>query len=444
MSEAKYKQIAAKISLLIDEGCYPKGSKLPPHRVLAQELNTTAVTVAKAYQRLVEQRKVESFVGKGSFVREDRLNQVIQVSEQSSALNFSILQPCLRLHEQVLNTQFSNSFTQALDHQLLGYSESSGLLRHRKAAARWSERYGLCLIDDEQMLLTNGAQQALSALIQFYTSENDVIAVECQTYPGILSIAGYLDRKVVPIAMDEQGMLPHALAEQCQNEKPKMVIVVPSNQNPTGSTMGVSRRKKLAEVIKQNNLWLVEDEIYAFLNEETLPAISQFAPDLCFHISSLSKAVSPGLRCGFVAVPPMQRQTFSDFLRALSWLPSPVVFEVASALINSGEAFTIAEKQRDIARRRQLLVGEYLGKYSLLRQLSSFSCWLTLPSYWTSEQFVDVASQAGVLISAESFFNADDKMRGGVRLSVMAIDDENVFVTGLKKIAALLQTKGVN
>jgi DNA-binding transcriptional MocR family regulator len=435
MNQPKYQIIAAKINQLIESGEYPKGSKLPTHRILAQQLNTTAVTVAKAYQLLVEQRKIASYVGRGSYVLGQRLENVIHAQSGPSEFNFSILQPCLSLNNTAIKSLLASKALQVSD-ELLQYSENSGLQRHREAGAKWCRHYGLVVDDSDDIVLTNGAQNALSSLIQLYSKEGDCIAVEAQTYPGILSICKYLRRRVVAIELDEQGMMPNALQEQCEKEKPAMVLVVPAQQNPTGATMLAKRRQQIAKVVKENQLWLVEDDIYAFLNHQQLAPIANLIPERTFYISSLSKAISPGLRCGYIKIPKDQRSTVVDYIRATIWLASPFMFELASDAINNGGAFEWAKMQKEKAQQRQLLVSQHL-KQPMLRQSTSYSCWLQLPETWSTERFTAKAQEKGVIVSDASFFSAWQSARA-VRLSVMAISSDEHFVKGLQILQHLV------
>ncbi|EPJ45795.1 MAG: hypothetical protein OFPII_24430 [Osedax symbiont Rs1] len=440
MNQFKYQIIAAKISAKIAAGEFPKGSKLPTHRVLAKQWGTTAVTVSKAYQLLVEQRQIESFVGRGSYVLEQRLENVIHALTAEVDINFSILQPCMTANLVDLHYQCQQSLGTTNMHQLLSYSENSGLLEHRQAGANWCRHYGLSVANPEQIILTNGAQNALTSLIQLYSNQGDCIAVEAQTYPGLLSICKYLRRRVVPIAMDEQGMIAEALQAQCLLEKPALVVVVPSQQNPTGATMSLQRRQQIAQVVVDQDIWLIEDDIYAFLNKRKIQPISNLIADRAFYISSLSKAIGPGLRCGYLKVPVEQQVIMKDFIRATLWMPSPLVFEMASGMINSGAAFAWASEQKNIASFRQRLVTEYLSEYQIARQSSSYSCWLHLPKCWQSSAFTEACHKEGLLVSDAAYFSVAEKVNA-VRLSVMAEADQQRFVVGLSLLARLLSGK---
>ncbi len=441
MSAPKYLTIIKKIEAMIRSGEFPEGSKLPTHRELAKQLETTPITVAKAYKELAEKQLVESFVGRGSFVcGHSQLSDVIRAETQAQQSNLSILQPCLSAHVDRLNQVMTQAITKGNSYPLWGYAEHSGFCAHRESGARWASHYGLDVSSGEHIVLTGGAQHALSALISCFTKAGDTIAVEAITYPGILSIASLLDRRVVPVAMDDEGMLPTSLSEVCASQNVAMVVVVPSHQNPTTVTMSETRRKAIAEVINQHEIWLIEDDIYGFLNEQPISAITNFAPERAFHVTSLSKAISPGLRCGYVKTPISETERFSAFVRATLWMPTPLTFAVAATLIQSGEAFRLAEAQRQIAEHRQQLVKLILADHVLHAQEGSYHCWLMLPDVWSSDLFTLAAKNRDLLVSSASYFKADGHASTpkAIRISVMAIEDEEIFIQALKKLAELL------
>jgi len=438
VSDIKYVQIANTIEQRIKEGLYSANSKLPPHRVLADELHTTPVTVAKAYKLLASKQLVESFVGKGSFVcAPSSLSQVIQPPEDDQNYNFSILQPCLYKNVQPLK----NAMQQASEHlsaDFIGYTEHSGHETHRLAGVNWAKHFGLTGGTVKNTLLTDGAQHALSLLINAMTEPGDTIAVEALTYPGILAIASLAGRRVVGIPLDNEGVSPTALERVLCEEKPILVIIIPSHQNPTGITMPESRRRAIAEIIDKHDSWLVEDDIYCFLNETPIPAISNFIPDKSFHISGLSKAISPALRCGYLRVPDSQVGKMKTHIRANIWLSSPITYMLATSLIESGEAFEIAKVQRQTAIDRQLIASHYLT--NVQNTPAGYHIWLPLPAHWSRERFLVEANQRGIIVSSGGYFSVSGENDSFIRLSLMAISSEQRLKEGLQALQSLMSS----
>ena len=439
MSDIKFRQIAETIETRINTGVYQPNTKLPPHRVLADELETTPTTVSKAYKLLAEKNKVESFVGRGTFVcGNSELETVIQASDDDADYNFSILQPCLKYNVLPLQAAFQQTYA-ALPSELLGYIEHSGHLSHREAGVKWAAEFGLSVSDPNDILLASGAQNALEILIQTYTNPGDCIAVEAFTYPGILSIANLLGRRIVDVEMDSEGMCPIALKDTILNDKPKVVVIVPSHQNPTGVTMPQARREAIAKVIAEGDIWLLEDDIYGFLNPVTIPAITNYIPEKSFHITSLSKAISPALRCAFIKAPKSEIRKVGACIRTSIWLASPLNFAVAAQLINSGEAFAMAHQQKLLAAQRQQFVTEQLGFLACSSQPTSYHIWVALPAHWRQEHFVMEAKNQQLLVSSGGYFSQQSDKSNHIRLSLMAIDDEQRFQQGVVSLANLLK-----
>ncbi|WP_299496955.1 PLP-dependent aminotransferase family protein [uncultured Shewanella sp.] len=443
MSNNKFRHIAQTIDNRILEGVYPANTKLPPHRVLATELGTTPSTVAKAYTLLMEQQKVISFVGKGTFVcANSRLENAIQATDIEQEYNFSILQPCLKYNQSTLQAAFRQS-AQDLSLDILGYADHSGHIAHKEAGAKWARTFGLDVVHAQEILLTNGAQNALDILIQTYTQPGDVIAVEQYTYPGILSIAQLHGLTLISIPMDEQGMQVDALNQALKSNDIKLVVILPSYQNPTTITMPLTRRKAIAKIIAAHSTWLIEDDLYGFLNDSMLPAITNFIPQQSFHISGLSKAISPALRCAFLKAPRDEIRKLTARIRASIWLASPLTFHLAQGLIDSGEAFTLVETQKDIARKRQAFTRHALSFLRYSSHETSYHIWVALPTHWRSDTLLMETKHRKILLSSGRFFTQDNpSLPSGteyIRLSLMAINDETHFQQGILQLAALLK-----
>ncbi|MDD1781012.1 PLP-dependent aminotransferase family protein [Enterovibrio sp. ZSDZ35] len=438
MSEAKFRDIAQQIEARIDEGHYPAHSKLPPHRELAAEFNTTPVTISKAYKLLAEHKRVESFVGRGTFVlAPPSLGQAIQ-AQDGEGYNFSILQPCMHLNLSQVRQAYRDA-TEYLDTALLSYTEGSGHQAHREAGVKWLKHFGVSDANLENTLLTSGAQHALSLVISALTQSGDVIAVEALTYPGILAISELSNRSIVSVEMDEYGLCPKSLKRVLKTHKPKLVIALPSHQNPTGATMNASRKKDIAKIISSSSTYLVEDDIYAFLNDDITPAISTLAPDRSIYITSLSKAISPAMRCGFIKAPDYLIPTLNAHIRADIWLASPLNFVAATQLIQSNAALTLAAAQKAEAEQRQHLAKEVLGTHCV--NGSGFHLWLPLPRHWSSERFTAEAKRRDITVSSGVHFSSDGKGESHIRLSLMAIRSQDQLKAGLLALKSLIETK---
>ncbi|WP_407286875.1 PLP-dependent aminotransferase family protein [Streptomyces sp. BP-8] len=203
----------------------------------------------------------------------------------------------------------ADAFRQVLAEQpqrALQYSTSEGDPALRTAvAARYSAR-GLPT-DAADLLVTTGSQQGLSLLATTLLEPGDVVLVEDPCYLAALQIFSLAGARVVPVPTDDDGLDPAALDEIAARERPKLLYVIPTFQNPTGRTLPAERRAAVAEVAARRGLWIAEDDPYGELRfeGEPMPWVASFpgAEDRTALLGSFSKVMAPGLRLGTLRLP---------------------------------------------------------------------------------------------------------------------------------------------
>ncbi len=441
VSETKFRQIARKIEQRIDQGDYPIHSKLPAHRILADDLNTTPTTIAKAYNLLADKGRVESFVGRGTFVR----SAFTAVEDSNTEYDFSLIQPHLAENLPYLQKAMEK-MSRELDLPLLSYASQSGHESHRQIGVSWAKHYGLDGGTVSNTVLTSGAQHALSLLLVMLTDVGDTIAVEALAYPGLIAAGQLLKRKLVAVTLDEQGMQPASLRNVVMQHRPKLVVVTPSQQNPTGATMGEARRREIAEIAAQANMWLIEDDVFGFLNPQPIAAIANFIPDRALHLTSLSKAISPSLRCGFLKLPDELVEVFNRHMRANVLSASPVGYAAAKHLLETRDAFRLATQQRHLAAMRHKLACDILGYEVTGHEViaTGYHLWLPLPATWSSAQLVQQAKLRGILLEDGQTFSVANTPSRHVRLALMSIGSQHKFQQGLQILKTLLDAPNVH
>ena len=157
----------------------------------------------------------------------------------------------------------------------------------------------------EDVNITSGSQGILDAAGKLLISKGDKIALEAPTYLGAISAFNPYEPQYVSMETDDQGLIPESLELTLKEHRIKLIYLVPTFQNPTGRTLALDRRIKIADLLKKYNALLVEDDPYSALRYEgeDIPAIKTMAPDHVIYVSTLSKVFSPGLRIGFYAAP---------------------------------------------------------------------------------------------------------------------------------------------
>jgi DNA-binding transcriptional MocR family regulator len=157
---------------------------------------------------------------------------------------------------------------------------------------------------ESDLLVTTGSQQALTLVTTALVEPGDVVAVEEPTYLAALQCFQLAGARIVPVASDEHGMVPAALAEVLERDKPTLVYLVPTFANPSGRTLPAARRQEIAALAERHDVWVVEDDPYGELRYrgERVPPLASYG-DKVLYLGSLSKIGAPGLRLGWLRAP---------------------------------------------------------------------------------------------------------------------------------------------
>jgi DNA-binding transcriptional MocR family regulator len=133
--------------------------------------------------------------------------------------------------------------------------------------------------------------------------EQEEVICEALVYPGLRASARHWQRRLHPLPMDAEGILPEAFAAACRSGL-RFAVVSPTLHNPTTATMGPQRRQRIVEIARHWDVMLVEEDVYGLLRDQAPPPLVTLAPERVLYLTGLSKTVSPGLRIGYLVLPP--------------------------------------------------------------------------------------------------------------------------------------------
>jgi DNA-binding transcriptional MocR family regulator len=441
LQQPGYHQLVTALQCDIQSGRLRPGQKLPPIRRLAQQLNINPTTVARAYREAEQKGLLHSQTGQGTFVAGQlALERVIRSSHEPQLLNLSIIQPLLSLAEPALQPALAQLASQMTSAHL-GYPAGNLLPHQRRAALDWLDWLGIRPPANHELLPVHGAQQGLQALLLALSEPGETVAGEALCYPGLIALCQSLGRPLHGFPLDEQGLLPDAVDDYCRQNPLRLLFVTASQQNPTTAIMSLRRRQALIDVARRHRLTLIDDDIYGFTVRGQLPSLYQLAPDCCISLTSLSKCLLPGLRCGFLCLPAGAAEAVQRIIRTQIWMPSPLGLELSCQLIASGAAEQIALAQLNEAQARQQLAYHALGsRYQ--HQLRGLHGWLHLPDGLSADQLTHRAEQAGVLVSSASYFISHPgqgaAIPAAVRLGLMATASREELQQALQILQGLL------
>jgi DNA-binding transcriptional MocR family regulator len=430
-----YRAIADAIDEDVQKGALRAGTRLPPHRDLADRLGVTVTTVTRAYTEATRRGLIAGHVGRGTFIRgtaetEDDNN------DGPLDLSMNVLMPDkeVAVLEKHLFARRVLPWT-----QLLGYVPSRGHLRHRQAMAAWLQSCGL-FADPERIVLTAGAQHAMSVAISAVVKPGDTLLVEELTYSGARLLAQQMGWRLRGVAMDAEGVKPDALESALRATRARALYCMPRLQNPTSAVMLERRRKQIAAIAEKHRLTVIEDDTYGFLSPEREP-LAAILPERTIFITSLSKSLFPGLRLGCAVPPASLVEKVTSAVWATMINTSPIGADIMSSWIEDGTAARIADWKRHEVAARQQITRRVLQGERLQTQPSSPHIWLHLPVKWDSDSFTAHARTRGVVVNPAHQFATGDVQPRAVRLCIGTPRTRAGLEQGLNRVLDALRDR---
>lgn len=447
----RYLAIAEAISADVRTGRLKVGERLPTHRDLAYRIGVTVGTVTRAYAEAERRGLIAGEVGRGTYVRDIRAAAVgyplresyplreAEAADESAPVDLSVNYPVRQSGDDLIGRTLRSLADESGVSALFDYQVNRGLLRHRMAGARLIRNSGLDVPAD-RIIVTCGAQHAMTVAFTALSRPGDVVLTEALTYPGMKLIAGMLQLRLHGVPMDEHGLKPDAFDAACRSLQPKALYCMPTLQNPTAVTMPEARRREIAKIAETHGVAVIEDDIYGFLDEDAPPPLSQFAPSVGHFVLSVSKCLAPGLRAGFLVVPPGDTAAYAAAVRTTVWMAPPLAVEIAARWIQDGTGERLSSSLRQEAMVRQRMVQARLQGFAYATQPHSLHGWLTLPEPWRASQFAAEARDRGVLVSPAEAFVVARPAPQAVRICTGAVRSREQLARGIDTILTLLRS----
>ncbi len=325
-----YEKFASELIDLIREGTLKGSEKLPSIRQASKRYGISQATVIEAYYLLETQGLIVAKDRSGFYVR-PMLNHALKTPKQItdatqttevnvSNLIFATLQNKKESHTIPFGTAFPSpamfpiaELTQSMNKAMRHLTQSASELitdmpRGNPELIRQIElRYRLSgtAVSPDEIIITNGAMEALSLSLQAVTQAGDLVAIESPAFYVTLQILERLQLKAIEIPVDPiSGMDISALTNSIQRFNIKAVVLMTNFQNPLGACLSDQKKQQLIQVIQRHQLPAIIDDVYGELyfgktNSTSLKSLDE--QGLIIHCSSFSKCLAPGFRIGWLA-----------------------------------------------------------------------------------------------------------------------------------------------
>ncbi|MEU8341552.1 PLP-dependent aminotransferase family protein [Spirillospora sp. NPDC048832] len=398
-----FRRVADEVAADIASGRLRPGDRLPPQRAFARRRGIAPSTAARVYRELGRRGLVVGEVGRGTFVRAAARPADPALAEPAAArVDLELSHPLVPEQGPLLAAGLERLARRDVAAGALGPVGVAGTAAAREAAAALLAAPGL-RPDPSRVLFAGSGRQAIAGAVAALVPPGGRLAVEALTYPVVKGIAARLGVALVPVAADEHGLRPDALAAAHRAAPLGALYVQPTLHNPCGTTMPAARRADLAAVLDRLALPAVEDRVWAFLDPDGPEPLAALAPDRTVLVDSLSKRLAPGLSVGFAVPPARLAGPVAAALRSGAWGPARFALEAAAGWISDGTVAAVTRAKRADAAARAALAAERLPGAAPAARPAYFRWW-DLPPRWRAETFVAAAARRGIAITPAAAF----------------------------------------
>ncbi|WP_283192902.1 PLP-dependent aminotransferase family protein [Rhizobium sp. AN80A] len=367
--------IALETSALIRGGALPVGTKLPAIRDLAFALGISPATISEAWSELRRQKIISGRGRNGTWVSGDRF--VAKPERLASSGNYGedVLNLTAAVPDVTLLPRLEHAMAYGASAENLNSYERNRILPELETAVRETWPY-----EPEAFLATNGGYNAVYTLMNALVMPGAAVAIENPTAMRLLDILEDRGARIIPVECDDEGPLPSSL-RQAMAYRPVAFVFQPRIHSVTGQTVTASRMQSLAEVLRDADTLIVEDDGVGDISDAPRQSMGDIFPDRVIHIFSLSKTHGPDLRLAVLSSSrPIveQIQSFRSF--SAGWTSRILQAAGAWLIRDPATQETVRTARAIYARRRHDLVQALRDRNINAAHGAGLSAWVPVSS----------------------------------------------------------------
>jgi len=470
--EFLYEKIATDLRQSIVDGVYAVNDRMPSIRALSAQYAVSISTAIQAYGILETEGYIESQPKSGNFVLEreiakNELPETIKPLSIPTKVGVSQLAMSLVLESRAKNLAKLGAAVPGTDILPLGtlsrgmsgvsrrmwksagvYADSLGYLDLRRQIAKLMKDAG-CRCHPNDIIITNGALEALTLALRTVAKTGDTIAIESPTYFGVLQVIEKLGMKALEVTTHaSSGIDPAALKTVITNNRVSACVLMPINNNPLGTIMSDENKASVVEMLAQANIPLIEDDVFGTLSyKQPRPkaAKSYDTNNSVLYCSSFSKTLAPGYRIGWIVAGKYQEQVkYQKFLDNIS---TTIIPQITLAEFLSRDAYKRCIKNSvQIYKQRMNQLRHWVYQYfptntRLTNPQGGMLLWVELPPEIDSLTLYRLALEKNIGISPGILFSPRQGYNNYVRLSCGNLSGEKLL-RAVKKVGMLAKKIG--
>ncbi|MFT0634802.1 GntR family transcriptional regulator MpaR [Pseudomonas sihuiensis] len=444
----RYEKFADEIAELIRTGVLGPGEKVPSVRHASRTYGVSPSTVFQAYYLLEDRGLIQARARSGYFVREhakrplhepELTAHAAQTTEVDvSELVFSVLASLKDPHTVPFGSAFpspdlfplprlAKSMAHALrrlsPHEIIADMTAGNADLRRQIALRYM--VSGVMLPMEELVISNGAMEALNLCLQCVTQPGDLVAVESPTFYACLQVLERLQLKAVEIPVHpREGIDLGALSESLKQLPIKACWFMSSLQNPLGASMSEEKKQALYELLVEHQVPLIEDDVYAelyFGSHPPKPVKSFDREGLVMHCSSFSKSLAPGYRIGWVAGGRYAEQIARLKLMTTISPSVPAQAALADYLQHGGYDRHLRKLRHALEMQQSAMLASaarhFPASTRVTRPSGGYFLWFEFPERLDSLQLLRLALAQGISLAPGPIFSASQGFRHCARLN---------------------------
>ncbi|MGA7796850.1 MAG: PLP-dependent aminotransferase family protein [Candidatus Acidiferrales bacterium] len=480
-----YIQLRDQIRALVHGGDLRPGERIPASRELATQLGVHRTTVANAYAELEAEGLISGHVGRGTFIRgenvarkisavphptsvdgglrweslfadergEEILSRLTQAAPRGS-ISFVMARPAAEFFPIEELRKCSNAVWRREGTEILQFGPSDGYppLKQALVAMLRAEGYEA---GDENLLITDGCQQALDLVCKAFLRPGDTVLLENPAYPGALAVFTGARARILGVPVKTEsgpGMIPgvdvSAIEAVLMQNRVKMMVLTPDFHNPTGTTLPLAERRLLLEIAARFQVPVIEDHIYARLSArgERVPSLKQLdRSNIVIQVDSFSKIAFPGMRVGWIVAP----SNVIDRLRLVKQSTDLHTGHLAQAIlaeyVRRGLLGRHVERTRKAYSGRLAALEQALGRHmpsgtKWTRPEGGMCVWVELPPGFDSNELLIHTRERGVVFAPGRYFYFQNPQPNTLRLGFAGVAEREI-ARGIATLADVLRVE---
>jgi len=490
-----YIQLRDQLRALVHAGDLRPGDRIPASRELAAVLGVHRTTVANAYAELESEGLIQGHVGRGTFIqgngnglkltppppammangeglrwellfadeRGDEILSRLTASAPEDSLSFVMARPAADFFPIEELQMCVNAVLRREATDVLNLGSSDGYAPLKEALLDVLRQDGISA-KDENLLITDGCQQALDLISKAFVRPGDCVVLENPTYPGAGAIFNGARARCLGVPVNTHaepgkplGVDLEALEATLAANRVKLIVLTPDFQNPTGTSMPLASRRKLLELASRHQVPVslvarvqpvVEDHIYARLHarDERVPSLKQLdRSNLVIHIDSFSKVAFPGLRVGWIVAPAAAIERLRLVKQTTDLHTDQLAQATLAEFLRRGYFAKHLTKMRKLYATRMSALDEALQKHMpeetrWTRPEGGMCLWLELPLGFDASELLIHAKERGLLFAPGRYFYVQSPLPNTLRLGFANLNEKEL-ARGVATLAELLRVE---